>query len=303
MSEGASLPGPDRAALHALHDRVISWFRRHARPLPWRAEQTSAWEVFLSEVMSQQTPVARVEPVWREWVARWPTPAHLAADSPGEAVRRWKRLGYPRRALRLHEAAVAMVERHDGQVPTTHDDLLALPGVGAYTAAAVASFAHGDPQVVIDTNIRRVLIRALDGRALPAPALTSHERRLASAAMPAGRDRANTWNAAVMELGALVCTARAPRCADCPVRELCAWQRAGCPPDDGPSRRSQSWHGTDRQVRGRILQLLRDTPSPVSRETVEEVWPDDPVKVDRCLAGLIEDGLVEPTGTGYALPA
>ena len=293
----------DDRVLGTLHARILDWFSEHARDLPWRSATASAWEIFLSEVMSQQTPVARVEPIWRKWVIRWPTPFALADAPAGEAVRHWGRLGYPRRALRLHEAARAMVARHDGQVPTSYEDLLALPGVGEYTAAAVASFAHGDPQVVIDTNIRRVLVRAVEGRALPAPSLTARERAVAAAAMPSDREQANAWNAAVMELGALVCTARAPRCGDCPVLEICAWQRAGCPPDDGPARRGQAWHGTDRQVRGRILQLLRDTPSPVARDHLDTVWPQDPVKVDRCLAGLVEDGLVEPVEAGYSLPA
>lgn len=289
--------------LPLLHTRVLRWYAAHARPLPWRVPGTTPWEVFLSEVMSQQTPVARVVPTWREWLRRWPTPHDLAAASPGDAVRLWGRLGYPRRALRLREAAVAMVERHDGEVPGAHADLLALPGVGAYTAAAVASFAFGDPQVVIDTNVRRVLARAVDGQAQAAPSLTAHERRLAEAAMPPSSEDGNAWNAAVMELGALVCTARSPQCDRCPVVDLCAWQRAGRPAYDGPARRAQAWHGTDRQVRGRIVQLLRDTPGAVARAEVDAVWPEDPAKVDRCLAGLVEDGLVEPVDGGYALPA
>ena len=289
--------------LPLIHAGVLRWYGEHARPLPWRAAGTTAWEIFLSEVMSQQTPVARVVPTWREWLRRWPTPPDLAAASPGDAVRLWGRLGYPRRALRLREAAVAMVERHEGEVPRTHADLLALPGVGAYTAAAVASFAFGDPQVVIDTNVRRVLARALDGQAQAAPSLTAHETRLAAAAMPPSAEDGNTWNAAVMELGALVCTARAPQCDRCPVVDLCAWQRAGCPAYDGPARRGQAWHGTDRQVRGRIVQLLRETSGAVARAEVDAVWPEDPAKVDRCLTGLIEDGLVEPVDGGYALPA
>lgn len=285
-----------------IHERVVAWFAEHGRPLPWRSPETTPWEVLLSEVMSQQTPVARVEPIWREWVRRWPTPSALAAAPPGEAVRHWGRLGYPRRALRLHEAAGAMVERHSGEVPADHDELLALPGVGRYTAAAVASFAFGDPQVVVDTNVRRVLARALDGRAQASPSLSAQEQRLAEESMPDDPAVANAWNAAVMELGALVCTARAPRCGDCPIVDLCAWQRAGCPPYEGPVRRSQAWHGTDRQVRGRIVQVLREAVGPVSREHVETVWPEDPAKVDRCLAGLVEDGLVEPVDGGYALP-
>lgn len=295
----------DRAepALADLHARVLDWWEDNARDLPWRDPACSAWGVFVSEVMSQQTPIARVLPAWQAWMERWPTPADLAADSPGEAVRMWQRLGYPRRALRLREAAVAMVERHDGEVPRDPADLLDLPGVGPYTAAAVASFAYGEPEVVIDTNVRRVLVRARAGVAQAAPALTAGERALAAASMPSGRADAATWNAAVMELGALVCTARSPDCPSCPLVETCAWRIAGSPPYAGPARRGQAWHGTDRQVRGRIVQMLRDASGPVSRADLDETWPADPAKVERCLASLLEDGLVEPVPGGYALPA
>lgn len=292
--------GPPRAALHSA---VLEWYERVARDLPWRDPQCPPWGVYLSEVMSQQTPVARVQPVWERWMSRWPTPADLAAEAPGEAVRMWDRLGYPRRALRVWESARVMVEEHEGEVPSDHDDLLALPGVGPYTAAAVASFAFGDPRPVVDTNVRRVLARAATGVEYPARALTSAEARLAEDWMPADRDDANAWNAAAMELGAVVCTARAPRCGDCPIVTMCAWQRAGRPAHEGPPRRGQAWHGTDRQVRGRIVQMLRESPDPVPGTTLDAAWPDDRVKVERCLAGLVEDGLVEPVAEGYALPA
>lgn len=293
-------PSPSRLA--AMHAAILPWYAVHARPLPWRAPGTSAWGIFVSEVMAQQTPVARVEPVWLEWMARWPTPAALAADPPGEAVRAWGRLGYPRRALRLHEAARAMVQRHGGQVPTQHADLLALPGVGSYTAAAVACFAHGIPLTVVDTNVRRVLARALTGTALAAPALTTAETALATTAMPTDREDALLWNVAVMELGALVCTARTPRCPACPIRATCAWQAAGAPPPSGPARRGQAWDGTDRQARGALLQVLRDATTPVTEPTLAAVWPDQAQRA-RCLDGLIADGLVEPLSKGrYRLP-
>lgn len=290
------------AASAQLHATVLAWFERVGRDLPWRDPGCSAWGVYLSEVMSQQTPVARVQPVWERWLERWPTPADLAADSPGEAVRMWDRLGYPRRALRLWESARVMVEQHEGEVPRDHDDLLALPGVGPYTAAAVASFAFGDPRTVVDTNVRRVLARTVSGTQYPAPALTAAEMRLAEASMPADRDDANAWNAASMELGALVCTARAPRCEECPVAHLCAWQLDGRPEHEGPPRRGQAWHGTDRQVRGRVVQLLRESADPLRRSDLDAAWPQDPAKVERCLAGLVDDGLVEPVEGGFALP-
>ncbi|MDQ2757792.1 MAG: A/G-specific adenine glycosylase [Actinomycetota bacterium] len=289
--------------LTTLHTRLLDWYAAASRPLPWRHPETSAWEVFLSEVMSQQTPVTRVEPIWRQWVERWPTPAALAAASPGEVVRAWARLGYPRRALRLHEAASAMVERHGGQVPSTVEELLALPGVGDYTAAAVACFAFGLPAPVIDTNVRRVLVRTLDGGAQAAPSLNRAERELALAAMPPETDAANVWNVATMELGALVCTARSPRCGECPVADLCAWQLAGRPAYDGPVRRTQSWEGTDRQARGALLSVLREASGPVTGERLAQAWPADQQRM-RCLDSLVADGLVEPLQDGtHRLPA
>ncbi len=296
MSEPAAGP--------RLHEAVAAWYRLHGRDLPWRDPGCSPWGVYLSEVMSQQTPIARVLPVWQRWMERWPTPADLAAEPAGEAVRMWDRLGYPRRALRLWESAVVIVERHGGEVPREHADLLALPGVGAYTAAAIASFAFGDPRTVVDTNVRRVLARTVLGQQHAAPSLTVAETRLAERSMPTDVDAANTWNVAVMELGALVCTARSPRCEDCPVATECAWQLAGRPEHEGPPRRGQPWHGTDRQVRGRIVQLLRESADPLPRAALARTWPDDDAKVDRCLAGLIEDGLVEQGADGsYSLPS
>ncbi|HET7800348.1 MAG TPA: A/G-specific adenine glycosylase [Humibacillus xanthopallidus] len=290
--------------LSLLHERVNGWYAEAGRKeLPWRAPDASPWGVFLSEVMSQQTPLARVEPIWREWMARWPTPADLAAAAPGDAVRAWGRLGYPRRALRLHEAATAMVERHDGEVPREHEALLALPGVGAYTAAAVSCFAFGNPEVVIDTNVRRVLARTLEGKALPHVSLNRAESDLARSAMPSDRDSANTWNVAVMELGALVCVARGPRCEQCPVADLCAWNLAGRPAYDGPPRRGQAWHGTDRQVRGEILRRLRDAHASLPLATLVDSG-DDPDQVMRCLDSLAADGLIEPLARGrFRLPA
>ncbi|WP_226346644.1 A/G-specific adenine glycosylase [Agilicoccus flavus] len=287
-----------------LVTRVNAWFARAGRDLPWRSPEASPWGVFVSEVMSQQTPLSRVEPAWRRWMERWPTPAALAADAPGEAVRAWDRLGYPRRALRLHEAATAMVERHGGDVPDSYDELLALPGVGPYTAAAVTVFAHRQRAVVVDTNVRRVQARAVTGLALPAPALTRAESELAGDLVPSDDQAALTWNVAVMELGALVCTARSPRCGACPVLDLCAWQLAGAPAYDGPIRRGQAWAGTDRQVRGALLAVLRAAPADVGAADLRAAWPDDDATRERCLAGLIEDGLVDALGGGrYGLPA
>jgi A/G-specific adenine glycosylase len=284
-----------------LHDAVLGWYDAHQRDLPWRRPEASPWAVMVSEFMLQQTPVVRVLPVWEAWMLRWPTPAALAAEPSGEAVRAWGRLGYPRRALRLHAAATAIVERHDGEVPSAYDDLLALPGVGDYTAAAVASFGFGLRHVVLDTNVRRVLARLLAGQELPAPGVTKAERALAESVLPHDAT-APVWSVAVMELGALVCTAASPRCEACPVARLCAWTRAGRPAYAGPERRAQAWAGTDRQCRGRLMAVLRDADGPVHRTALEAVW-DKPEQRARALAGLLEDGLAVQVGPDtFALP-
>jgi A/G-specific adenine glycosylase len=285
-----------------LHEPVLRWYAAHARDLPWRRPDASAWSVLVSEFMLQQTPVARVLPVHERWLERWPTPAMLAAEPSGEAVRAWGRLGYPRRALRLHAAATAIAERHGDQVPASYDALRELPGVGDYTAAAVASFAHGRRHVVLDTNVRRVLARTLRGVELPPASVTRSERDLALDLLPEDEPTAATWSVALMELGALVCTASSPRCDACPVRSQCAWRLAGHPAYDGPPRRGQAWQGTDRQCRGRLLALARDAAGPVPAPAMERAWPEPEQRV-RCLAGLVADGLLAPVGDGYALPA
>ncbi|MET9313931.1 A/G-specific adenine glycosylase [Kribbella sp. NPDC003505] len=286
----------------AIHDPVLRWYNANARELPWREPGAGAWAVMVSEFMLQQTPVNRVLPAYRRWLARWPKPVDLAAEAPGEAVRAWDRLGYPRRALRLHAAAQAIVERHGGEVPDDHDALLALPGVGTYTAAAIASFAFGQRHAVVDTNVRRVLARALTGVAQPSISPTAADQRLAVSALPADEATAARWAVASMELGALVCTARTPRCADCPIRSRCAWVRAGSPPYDGPPRRGQTYEGTDRQARGRLLAVLRSASAPVPKSDLDASWPDAAQR-ERALDGLVADGLVEPLARGrYRLP-
>jgi A/G-specific adenine glycosylase len=284
-----------------LHRPILEWYADHARDLPWRHPDASAWSVLVSEVMLQQTPVARVLPVHAHWVERWPTPADLAAEPSGEAVRAWGRLGYPRRALRLHGAATAIVARYDGVVPDSYDALRSLPGVGDYTAAAVASFAFGQRHVVLDTNVRRVLARVLSAVELPAVAVTRAERALATSVLP-GEDTAATWAVAVMELGALVCTANRPRCGECPVADRCSWRAAGSPAYAGPPRHAQAWAGTDRQCRGRLMAVLRDSPAPVSAGRLAQAWPDR-LQRARCLSSLVDDGLVEQVGRArYGLP-
>jgi A/G-specific adenine glycosylase len=285
-----------------LHSPVIDWFDDHARDLPWRRPEAGAWGVMVSEFMLQQTPVSRVLPVYEQWLARWPRPADLAAEAPGEAVRAWGRLGYPRRALRLHGAAVAITERHAGDVPADHAQLLALPGIGEYTAAAVASFAYGQRHAVLDTNVRRVFARAVTGVQYPPNATTAAERKLARALLPEDEKVAARWAAASMELGALVCTARNETCHRCPIAAQCAWRLAGKPEHDGPARRGQTYAGTDRQVRGKLLAILREAHTPVAQAALDRVW-HEPVQRARALDSLVADGLVEPLAGGlYRLP-
>lgn len=275
-----------------IRGEIVAWFGDQARALAWREPGTSPWGVLVSEVMSQQTPVARVEPAWREWLERWPTPADLAAADPAEVLRAWGSLGYPRRALRLVAAATAIADLGN-EVPDDESVLLGLPGIGRYTAAAVLAFAFRRRAVVLDTNIRRVLARLVGGQEFPPRSETAAERALAEEWLPEDDDAAAAWCEAVMELGALVCTARTPTCGACPVADDCAWLRAGSPAWEGPERRGQAWAGTDRQCRGRIMGALRRSESGVALADV--TWPDD-VQLQRCGAGLVADGLAHHDG-------
>lgn len=281
-----------RESSDAVVNAIIAWFTRQGRDLPWRGGRTDAWGVLVSEVMLQQTPVARVEPVWIDWMARWPTPAALAAATQADAVRAWGRLGYPRRAARLWECAVAITDRHGGVVPRDEASLLALPGVGAYTAAAIMAFAHHQRAIVLDTNVRRVIARIWDGQEFPPAHISKAERLRANSLAPVKDADAATWAVASMELGALVCTARAPRCDACPVADRCGWRAAGYPAS-ATVRRTQAWAGTDRQVRGRILAVLRAAHAPVTIAGRAELADVEPGQMDRCLESLVADGLVQ----------
>lgn len=296
-------PAPEPLALpDAAVDAVIAWYHAAARDLPWRDGKTSPWGVLVSEIMLQQTPVARVLPRWQAWMRRWPEPADLAAAPTAEVIRAWDRLGYPRRALRLQECARAICARHGGQVPADEVALRALPGIGEYTAAAVGAFAHGRRTVVADTNIRRVLVRALTGRRLPAASYTAAERALVATSLPRDTARAVRWNQAVMELGALVCTARSPRCGACPLAQRgCEHLDRGLPADDGPARRTQGFEGTDRQLRGRIMAALRERDL-VPLPDLMPLDPTDPERVARCAASLVADGLAARDGEALRLP-
>lgn len=264
----------------AMVDRVVGeWFTQNRRDLPWRS--SDPWGVYVSEIMLQQTPVNRVLPSWRDWLDRWPTPTDLADDSVGEAIRQWGRLGYPRRAKRLYEAAALMRDRFGGQVPDQEDLLRELPGVGEYTAAAVAAFAFGRDTVVVDINVRRFLARVITGRD-PRLHPSAAERAVAEQVF-AGLDLpAPLWAAASMEFGALVCTSRAPACVSCPLSEMCDWV-----PGARVSR-TQAYEGTDRQARGAVLAVLRQGPA----EAID--W-HDAAQLERALEGLLADGLIVRT--------
>lgn len=280
---------------------LIAWYRDNARELPWREPGFGAWAVFVSEFMLQQTPVARVIPLLDAWLERWPTPSSLADDAPAEAVRAWANLGYPRRALWLHRAATQIRDLHDGVVPRDVEALLALTGIGDYTARAVAVFAYGDRHPVVDTNTRRVLARAVDGRAQPGPPARRDLDAMA-AILPQSEPEAAIVNAAAMELGAIVCTARAPRCDACPIAHVCAWRAAGYP-DTGDTRRKQArYEGSDRQARGAILRALRESAAhELAMDAVASDWPDAAQR-DRAIDSLVADGLIEASDGTLRLP-
>jgi A/G-specific adenine glycosylase len=280
---------------------VHSWYSANARDLPWRRADATPWSILVSEVMLQQTPVSRVLPAHAAWLQRWPDPPALAAARPADAVRQWDRLGYPRRAVRLHASAGLITTRFAGEVPASAEVLQSLPGVGAYTAAAVASFAFGGRYAVLDTNVRRVLARLVTGTALPAPAPTAAERRLAEGLLPADGRLAAQWSVGLMELGALVCTANRPRCGACPLASDCSWVRHGRPAM--PHRRAApGYQGSDRQCRGHLLAVLRGTSGPVAAEVLAATWPDGAQRT-RAVRGLIDDGLVTCGADGsFSLP-
>jgi len=280
-------------------NELIDWYNRARRDLPWREPGVSPWQILVSEFMLQQTPVARVLSIWPDWVRRWPTPSATAAASAADVLRAWGKLGFPRRAKRLHECATVIARDHDDVVPDDVDTLLTLPGIGSYTARAVACFAYRRRIPVVDTNVRRVVARAVHGLADAGTPSVARDHADVSALLPDDPNEsvAQQFSIALMELGATVCTARAPRCGLCPLRE-CAWRRAGYPPAQGPARRAQTYAGTDRQVRGRLLDVLRASDSPVTRAELDVAWLTDTVQRDRALDSLLADGLVTRTIDG-----
>lgn len=275
---------------------LIDWYELTGRDLPWRRPGTSPWQVLVSEFMLQQTPVARVAPIWEAWVQRWPTPSATAAASAADVLRAWGKLGYPRRAKRLHECAQVITSDYGGVVPDAVDTLLSLPGIGAYTARAIACFAYGQRVPVVDTNVRRVVARAVHGRSDSASPSVAKDHSDVDNLLPDAAT-APVFSAALMELGAVVCTARAPKCGQCPL-STCAWRSAGFPPSTGISRPVQRYAGTDRQVRGRLLDVLRGSSVPVTAAQLDVAWLTDTGQRDRALDSLLVDGLVEQTADG-----
>ena len=248
---------PTAEASRSLLIDLPHWFAAHQRNLPMRAQGVSDWGTLVFEIMSQQTPISRVQPIWLEWMERWPTPTDLAAASSADIIVAWANLGYPSRALRLKACAAAIVEKHDGEVPLTMKELTLLPGVGTYTASALLAFRHGIRVPVLDTNVRRVLVRFLDGREFPPHTTPSKaETMRADALLPEDGHRAAEVSLSLMEFGALVCTQLSPSCDECTISNNCAWALAGFPKDEKRPT-PQPYVGTDRQARGRIMKALR----------------------------------------------
>ena len=272
--------------MNSLEKPITQWFAKNKRELPWRS--TTPWGVMVSEYMLQQTPVARVLPKWIEWMERWPTPAELAKATPAQIITAWGRLGYPRRALRLHESAKIITRDFNNEVPENEEVLRSLPGIGDYTAAAISAFAFGTNTLVMDVNIRRVLVRVLDGKEHPTSSPTVRERESRLSILP--RVNADNWAAATMELGALICTSKNPSCNDCPVISQCKWRKNGYPQTE-LVRKSQDWHGTDRKCRGTVVQALRENES-LTLSAIKKLWPEES-QVEKALETLLADHLIE----------
>lgn len=294
----------------AIVERVIAWFESSQRDFPWRDPDCSPWGILMSEVMSQQTQMSRVEPKWREFMALWPTPAAMANAPVAEVIRRWDRLGYPRRAVNLHRCAAAIVAEHGGEVPSERDALLDLPAIGAYTSAAVASFAFLKREPVVDTNIRRVLARAVHGEALAWTANAKRDDAEMLALLPQDAQRAKLWNAGSMELGAIVCQSKKPLCEACPVADLCEWRERGYPAATVKARTQAKFEGSDRQLRGRVMAVLREHPEGVEFEALESLVEPQPTRTDfthaerthKLADDLVAEGLATRVGTRIRLP-
>lgn len=275
---------------------ITSWFKKNKRDLPWR--KSDPWGVLVSELMLQQTPVNRVLPVYEAWMKRWPTAASLAKATPAEVITTWGRLGYPRRALRLHECAKEITQNLKGNIPQSEAELRKLPGIGEYTAAAIAAFAFEKRSLVLDINIRRLFARLFDGVETPTQSATKIEKSRYEELIP--KKDPHLWAAATMELGAVICTSQSPKCGICPVAHVCTWRSLDYPKSDVVKRR-QSWHGTDRQCRGTIVQALREN-EVLTKSQITQLW-DVPSQLEKALLTLLDDGLIESRGKNkFSLP-
>lgn len=275
---------------------ITSWFKKNKRDLPWR--KSDAWGVLVSEFMLQQTPVNRVLPVYEAWMKRWPTAASLSKATPAEVITAWGRLGYPRRALRLHECAKEITHNLKGKIPESQAELRALPGIGEYTAAAITAFAFEKRSLVLDINIRRLFARLFDGVETPTQSATKVEKSRYEELIP--KKDPHLWAAATMELGAVICTSQSPKCGICPVAHVCTWRSLDYPKSDVVKRR-QSWHGTDRQCRGTIVQALREN-EVLTKSQITQLW-DVPSQLEKALLTLLDDGLIESRGKNkFSLP-
>jgi A/G-specific adenine glycosylase len=289
-----------------MRRRILSWFRRNGRDLPWR-RTADPWRILVSEVMLQQTQVERVVPKYSAFIARWPTPSSLAASPLSAALRAWSGLGYNRRAANLWKAARIMADEQGGRVPASLAGLEALPGIGRYTARAVAAFARNESVAACDTNIRRVMTRFFfGGEFADAPEGSDLEAMLA-AAVPAGRSR--DWHGALMDFGSAVCVSRAPACAACPLAGPCRAAPdflAGKTVVRRPARPQAKFEGSRRQVRGLVLKALSEVRGGLSTAALAERLgrnsPSGIPAVREAVEALADDGLVKRGAGKVSLP-
>ncbi len=306
--------------LSTVQSTLLAWFAAHGRDLPWRRTR-DPYHILVSEIMLQQTQVERVKPKYAAFLAQFPTLAALAAASSGDVIRAWQGLGYNRRALNLQRTAQAVLAEHGGAFPSTPETLIALPGIGPYTAGAVACFAFERDVAFLDTNIRRVVRRVFWGPddAEPAPTEKSLLATAADAVPPGDGWR---WNQAIMELGALICTAQRPRCPQCPLRGECrayaAWRSADesivlaaqvVRAPRAVAEKAAPFRTSNRFYRGRVIDVLRALPADQALDLaalgpqVKPDWqPDDADWLRAVVTGLAQDGLVVVADDGVRLP-
>jgi A/G-specific adenine glycosylase len=274
---------------------LLKWGSDTLRDLPWRRTR-NPWRVLVSEVMLQQTSVARVLPKFEAFINEFPTPHDLASAPLGDALRLWSGLGYPRRCRNLREAARVLHEEFNGEFPESVDVLLTLPGVGQYTSRAVLAFAFEHDVAVVDTNVSRVLSR-LEGRALKAKEL----QVLADSFVPQGLGW--EWNQVMMDFGARHCTARQPQCAQCPLRQLCVWKGEGvdpAPASAGASKPQGRFEGSDRQARGRAMRAVADGVTTLAALTKTMGVEED--RARSLVSALVDEGLLVRSGKRFTLP-